>query len=294
MAIVGNINPLDSSLVTFVPNDGPAEVLRFNLDYDITPPSGEDPAIAVPNPPGEETLQLVNFAEALQFNLIGPGSFIGMFGELGAALDSIMQDSLFADYDIPFADASLRDLASFEDMLLNSVIYDKGPDGEFNSDNPSDDANRLLARVAVGGNVIVPDGNDPNPKSFETVPTFTTAQEMADRLTEILSRPLYSDDTLLNLGGINPTYDPVSNELTFDFDLISSDRVSVGVNDPDNPNDADEVFAPDFQFDTSLSPFGEFLIKPEGVEAFGGGSNVAAADLLVTRMKISTNHPLCN
>ena len=282
MAIVGNINPLDSSLVTFVPNDGPAEVLRFNLDYDITPPSGEDPAIAVPNPPGEETLQLVNFAEALQFNLIGPGSFIGMFGELGAALDSIMQDSIFADYDIPFADASLRDLASFEDMLLNSVIYDKGPDGEFNSDNPSDDANRLLARVAVGGNVIVPDGNDSNPKAFETVPTFTTAQEMGVRLTEILSRPLFSDDTPLNLGGINPTYDPSSNELTFDFDLISSDRVSVGVNDPDNPDDANEVFAPNFEFDTSLSPFGEFLIKPEGVEVFGGGSNVAAADLLVT------------
>ena len=277
MAIVGNVNPMDSTLVTFVPNDGPKEVLRFNLDYDITPPGGEDPAIPVPNPPGENTLQLVNFAEALQFNLIGPGSFIGMFGELGAALDSIMQDSIFAGYDIPFANATLRDLASFEDMLRNSVIYDKGPDGEFNSDNPSDDSNRLLARVPVGGNVIVPDGNDSNPKAFEMVPTFTTAQEMADNLTEILSRPLFSNDVT----GINPTYDPDSNELTFDFDLISSDRVSVGVNDPENPNDADEVFAPAFEFDVGMAPFGEFLIKPEGVETFGGGGNVAAADLLV-------------
>ncbi|MEH6585177.1 MAG: LEPR-XLL domain-containing protein [Halioglobus sp.] len=281
MAIVGKFNPLDSSLSTFVedepdnedPLEFPQEVLRFFLDYDVTSlTSVELDALItdLSDPANANTLQLVNFAEALQFNRIGPGSFIGMLEELGAALDSIMQDPLFAGYDIPFTDATLSDIVAFEDMILNSMIYDKGPDGEFDDEDYVDDdlLGRLLTRTGVG-DVVVPDGT-PNPEAnaYEPLPTFTTAQGMGERLGVILSLPVFSDT-----GGINPTYDPGTNELTYDMDLISSDRVSVGVDVP---------FTSNFEFDVDLAPFGEFLIKPAGVELFGGGGNVDPADLLVT------------
>ncbi|NVK42353.1 MAG: hypothetical protein HWE39_14015, partial [Oceanospirillaceae bacterium] len=288
MAIVGSFNPLDSDIATFVPDEpdnedpgsDPQEVLRFELDFEITPENGDDPLIPIPAPPGDNTLQLVNFAEALQFNQIGPGSFIGMLGELGQALDSIMQNPLFAAYGIPFTDATLRDLAAFEDMILNSLVYDKGVDNEFDDEEYVDDGTgtRLLVRSAVG-DVIIPDGSNDEANTYELLPTFTTAQEMGAILAEILSLPLYSDDVALNTGAINPTYDPGSNELTYDMDLISSDRVSVGVDDPDNPDDESEIFGSNFEFDVDLAPFAEFLIKPEGTSQFGSSDPIEVANL---------------
>ncbi|WP_188859657.1 LEPR-XLL domain-containing protein [Marinobacterium nitratireducens] len=288
MAIVGSFNPLDSDIASFVvdepdnedPGTDPQEVLRFFLDFDITPESGDDPPIAIPAPPGDNTLQLVNFAEALQFNQIGPGSFVGMLGELGQALDSIMQNPLFAGYGIPFVDATLRDLVAFEDMILNSLVYDKGVDNEFDDEGYVDDGTdtRLLVRSPVG-DVIIPDGENDEANTFELLPTFTTAQEMGAILAEILSLPLFSGDVALNTGGINPTYDPGTNELTYDMDLISSDRVSVGVDDPDNPDDDSEIFGSNFEFDVDLAPFAEFLIKPEGLSQFGGSDPITVANL---------------
>jgi Ca2+-binding RTX toxin-like protein len=298
MAIVGKFNPLDSSLTTFVESapdnedlgSDPQEVLRFLLDYDVTPANGDDPLIPIPTPPGDNTLQLVNFAEALQFNQIGAGSFIGMLGELGAALDSIVQDPLFAGYDIPFTEATLRDLVAFEDMILNAMVYDLGPDGEFDDEAYVDDglAARLLDRIPVGASVIDPNvnynsnGDLLGPNGFHPVPVFTTAQEMGAKLAETLDLPLFSDAVSLNTGGINPTYNPASNELTYDMDLISSDRVSIGVDDADNPSDDAERFASNFDFDVDLSPFSEFLIKAEGVETFNEAGPVQVAGLQVT------------
>ncbi len=304
MAIVGNFNPLGGlldvppvpTIATFEPTEpdnqdpgtDPQEVNRFRLAFDITPPNGDDPLIPIPSPAADNTLQLVNFAEALQFNQIGPGSFIGMLGELGAALDSIMQNALFAGYDIPFTDATLKDIVAFEAMIKNSMIYDLGPDGMFDAEAFVDDgsAARLLLRSPVGAGVIDPEVNFNSegaplvPNGFHPVETYTTAQEMGARLAEILRMPLFtdtSDDVGNAVGGINPTYDPSSNELTYDMDLISSDRVSVGVDDPDTADPAlDPPFTTPFEFDVDLTPFSEFLITAAGV------GSVGAEDLLVT------------
>ncbi|TXS95200.1 calcium-binding protein [Parahaliea maris] len=265
MAIVGNINPFTSSLVELVPillndmdqpildeDDQQIPVNRFYLDYTVNPLSGD--GAAIPNPIPDGTLQLINFAEALQFNEIGPGAFIGMLGELGAALDSLMQNGAFANYGIPFTDATLKDLVVFEDMIKNSLIYDNGADGIFNDSGTEDGSDRLLERRPI-----------PDSSAFETFPSFSTAQEMAVRLSEILSLPLFTGDVVgfENAGGINPTYDPASNELTFDINIMSSRRVSVGVDDPETP--AVEGFSANFDFNVDLAPFGEFNLTPVGV-----------------------------
>lgn len=261
LVIQGNFNPF-GILGEFDTRTGSGTDLdpyigtnRFNLDFSVNPVDAESPAIAVPNPIADESLTLVNFAEVLQFNKIGPSSIIGMLSELGAAMDSIMQSGEFSQYNIPFTQASLADTTAFEDLLYDALIYDFGADELFDEEGALvDDSNRLLIRSPLPG-AQDEDGDTVGDK-FGLFPSYATAQELGARLSELLLHPRLEVVDFENAGAINPTYDPSTNYLTYDLDLISSDEVSVGIN---------EAFTPEFAFNVDLDPFNEFVLTPVGV-----------------------------
>ncbi|MBV1877477.1 MAG: LEPR-XLL domain-containing protein [Pseudomonadales bacterium] len=256
LAIVANFDPFGTL------SDLDLASNRFDLDFTVNPdsPPADPGNIPVPNPVPVETLELINFDEVLQFNQIEPGSFIGMLSGLGRALDSIMQSGEFSLYGIPFTEAVLTDMVSFEALIEDALIYDPGPNGIFDEDpGATDDANRLLERR------LLPDL--PGDPKYGAFPAYDTAQELGVALSDLLSLPLFSDVAFEAAGGINPTYDVLSNELTYDVDLISTDTVSIGI-----AEDFDERFA----FNVDLSPFSEFAIKSVGVDG------VVEEDLLVS------------
>ena len=258
LAIVGNFDPFGSVAGSLDP-----ETLRFALDFEVDPGALAPPAdpveIAIPNPVPVETLGLINFSEVIQFNEIQASNVIGLLSQLGTALDSIMQSGEFASYGLPFTEASLTDIVAFESLIQDALIYRPGLDGEFDEDpGTSDDTDLLLERRELPG--------VPGPK-FGQFPTFATAQELAVKLSELLSLPLFTDVDYASAGGINASYDTVENELTYDINLISSDRVAVGI---------ESEFTAPFAFNVDLTPFSEFEINPVNT----GG--VEDEDLLVT------------
>lgn len=202
VAIVGNFNPFSSAAATF-----DEEVNRFRLNFKFTPTvdDQDDSPVAVPtllDVAGE--IHLVNFAELVNFSILTPGSMLGLLDGLGTALRQLSNTAAFVNYDIPFADATLSDLLNFADSdkvrfsgLIDLLLYDTGGTGIDPDLAPDDDVDKLLKRIFVDGNSFL-------------IPAFSTAQTMATRLEAIL------DDVAIDgAGGINATYDTVSNELTY-------------------------------------------------------------------------------
>jgi Ca2+-binding RTX toxin-like protein len=283
LAIVGNFNPFSSYAQDSFDLSG-----RFNLTLNVDPDEQTDGStvvapIAVPNPgdlDSDGEIQLVNFAEPLNFNLVTAESMIGLLRSLGSSLQQIAGSSQFSLYDIPFAEASLSDLVVFDQLIQTSLIYDVGNDGVFNDDPlvsnaASGDESLLLERTITG------EGDN---QTVEQLPSFKTAQELADKLKEILA---VAD--MEGIGGINPTYDPRTNELTYDVELLSDARVSVGVPDLSDPN-ADppavdpvpDPFEVPFEFDVDLSPFGKLTVDKTVAEGLANVRLQAHSGLSMT------------
>jgi Ca2+-binding RTX toxin-like protein len=243
VAIVGNFNPFSSTVASY--DDVEA---RFDLALVVEPADQED-SPATDLTVGLDEIKLFNFAELLNFNVVAPESMIGLLGQLGSALADIAQSGLFSLYDVPFSTAALSTLLAFSQLIQTKLVYDVGPNGEEdeNPDAPTDDISKLLLRTVV---------NIKGAKSVKLLPAFGTAQELASTLEDILTVPAEG------IGGINATYNPETNELTYDVDLISPANVSVGVPDtiPSPPDLVPDPFEKPFEFDLDLSPFREFTV----------------------------------
>ncbi len=246
LAIVGNFDPFGS----YAQENFDDAKMRFDLDLTVDPAEQSDeygvvPSISIPDPfsdPPEisETIQLVNFAEPLNFNLVTAESMIGLIMGLGTALQEMANSGVFAGYDIPVADAAWSDLLNFSDpdkaalsgLIDRALIYETGLDGLIDETLSGDDEDRLLKLVQGPGSS--PD--------YYLLPNFVTAQEMGAKLSEILGVAL--KDT----GGINPTYNYSNDELTFYVDLVSSERTNV---------DIDDAL---FEYDVDLGPFAKMTL----------------------------------
>lgn len=287
VAIVGNFNPFTSAAASFDDT-----VNRFKLNFTYTPaptvPEQDAPVGSVPAV-GSLTneVRLVNFAELLNFNLVGSESMIGLLASLGTALQQLSDSGKFANFDVPFADATLSDLLNFADDdkkvfsgLIDTLLYDTGGDGV---DGAKLDTGKLLKKITDDG------------KSY-LLPAFTTAQTLATRLQTVL------EVAIAGPGGINATYDKLTNELTYQVDLRAGDRTAVTHNvafehdvalDPFDKLTVDSAAPPadtkvqltgrsglDMTFGVNLSPPGPVVFPTtklkelNGGEAFNGGVGV--------------------
>jgi hypothetical protein len=263
--ILGNFSPFNSEVTEF-----DSEVKRFRITFDLTPTIMEQDTAPVAVPTigaDDDTAVLVNMAEPLNFNLVTSDSMIGLLMSLGTALQQIVNSGLFANYDIPFVGSALSDLLNFTDtdklrfsgLIDTELIYDTGGDGVDDEDDDIpgyNDADRLLRRIWV---------DEDGDKVSYLVPTFRTAQELAERLGFILGVALTGD------GGINANYDPAGtgsgdpedgiNELTYEVELLSGDRASIGVLDADPGTPEFDPFTAPFDYDVDLSPFAKLTVS---------------------------------
>ena len=237
VAIVANFSPLDSAAAEY-----DAALNRFSLHFNLTPetsvPAQDTPVAAVTSGDLTEEARLVNMAELLNFNLLNAENMIGLVSGLGSALQQISAMEMFANYDIPFAAAALSDLFNFVDPnndpdsdpnhetatgLIDRILFDIGANGF-----DGDDVAKLLKKVEEDG-------------EFFLTPTFVTAQEFANKLHEVLGV------ALSGAGGINAAYDTVSNELTYQVDLIAGEATATSSAAP-------------FEHDVDLSPFAKMTV----------------------------------
>ncbi len=243
VAIVGNFSPFDANSTV---SDYDASANRFDLKFTLNPlqpaqaiPPAPDlpPVGSVPSPASlTDKIVLVNFAEPLNFNQVGPESMIGLISSLGTALQQIADAQPFSKFDIPFATAKLSDLINIVDAdkskysgLIDTLIYNTGGDG---LNGPLADSDGLLKKVHVG-------------TQDKLVPSFTTAQKLAARLSAILGVP--KTDTAGSPPGINAAYDRISNQVTYRVDLLASDRNAPPAKSP-------------FAYNVSLNPFGNLTV----------------------------------
>jgi Ca2+-binding RTX toxin-like protein len=168
----------------------------------------------------------------LYFNLVTPENMIGLLQSLGLALQDLGTSATFANYDIPFADASFADLFDFRGLIDTSLLFDDGGDGF----DGATDYNKLLEKYTYEDTTYL-------------LPTFDTAQDLADRLSEILNV------ALTGTAGINAEYNTATDELTYNVVLLSNDRISAGVEIP--------LTVP-FEFDVDLSPFAKLSVDETG------------------------------
>ena len=241
VAIVANFSPLGSTVAEFDP-----ALQRFTLHFALTPetsvPEQDSPVGAVTSGDLDEAARLVNMAELLNFNLLNAENMVGLLTGLGSALQQITGSDGYANYDIPFADAKLSDLFNFVDPdnetatgLIDQLLFYIGDHGLGDANGPDDDVNRLLRRVE-------------EEDQFFLVPNFVTAQELANKLHEVLGVPLEGD------GGINAAYDTESNELTYSVDLIAGEPTATTIEAP-------------FEYDTDLSPFAKLTVDTDAQAA---------------------------
>ncbi|HEX7095783.1 MAG TPA: LEPR-XLL domain-containing protein, partial [Acidimicrobiales bacterium] len=231
VSIVGNFSPLDTSSGATAEYD--AQAKRFILHFDLDPTMENQDSHVTPVPASgslSEEIRLVNMAELLNFNLVSAESMVGLLGSLGTALQQISNSALFAGYDIPFAAAALSGLLNYTDKkngtgLIDKLIFDGGGDG---IDGTESDTNRLLKKVTFEGHSYL-------------VPAFVTAQELGAKLHDLIGAPL------TGAGGINPTYDTASNQLTYRVDLLADSGTTVTLDKA-------------FQYDVSLSPFAKLTV----------------------------------
>jgi len=233
VAIVGNFSPFDADSTIAEYN---AVEKRFDLNFTFDPETSvpaQDSSAAVPAISAlTDEIRLVNMAEPLNFNLVTPESMVGLLMGLGTALQQIANTGLFAGYDIPFADAALADLLNYTDAdkaafsgLIDLLIFDTGGDG---IDGVAD-TDRLVKKIVDAGGTSY------------LIPAFTTAQTLASRLNALLGVPLEG------AGGINATYDKVSNKLTYEVELIGGGRTTVAFDAP-------------FEYDVDLNPFAKLTL----------------------------------
>jgi hypothetical protein len=192
VAMVGNFSPFGQTLID--PPLSPVKPVatigegdtRFELNFTYTPTidNQDTPVGSVPLSSSlSEEVRLVNMAEPLNFNLVTAESMIGLLMGLGTALQQIADSGLFANFDIPFANASLSDLLNFSDpdtyifsgLIDTLLIYDTGGNGidPYDVVVAANDADKLLKRVVVDEETYL-------------IPNFVTAQEMAATLGSIL------------------------------------------------------------------------------------------------------------
>jgi Ca2+-binding RTX toxin-like protein len=205
--ITVDINPftgVDGKEVDRVPATGePVIKARFDLMY-----GGDMPAM-------------------LDFNVIGVPEMLGIVSQLAVWAERLAASDLFTNFDLPFAQASLADLLAFGDMVRDSLLIDDRDDGLQNPFSPGpggQDLARLLSWVDV----------DPAGDAFrfELLPTFSTAQNFAERLAHVL-RSFFSNDpneavqVLQALAAINASYNPdadkkeLTYKLKFGHELVS-------------------------------------------------------------------------
>jgi Ca2+-binding RTX toxin-like protein len=280
VAIVGNFNPFGQLLPDLIPPQvSPpkpvatigTEDVRFKLAFTLDPSiDNQNTQVSVPDSSTlSEELRLVNMAEPLNFNLVTADSMVGLISGLGKALQQIADSGLFANYDIPFADASWSDLLNYSDanttnfsgLIDRSLIYETGADGVYDPSEEGSIANdfdRLLKWVVDNKGT-----GETSDDVVYLVPNFITAQDLAALLSTLLGVP--NDAT-----GINANYNPAAsadfptdptkgiNELTYTVSLLSKDRTDVGVTAP--------VTAP-FEYDVALSPFAKLTLKASAEDA---------------------------
>ncbi|MCK4858069.1 MAG: LEPR-XLL domain-containing protein, partial [candidate division Zixibacteria bacterium] len=246
--IIGNFNPFGS----WAQDSYDDAKGRFDLDLTLNPPEQTDPPVTIvpdpfADPPGlSEDIQLVNFAEPLNFNLVTAESMIGLIMGLDTALQEMASSGMFAGYDIPFSDAAWSDLLNFHDpdnydysgLIDRALIYETGGTGIDEAGATGDDSNKLLKRIVDDKT----NNGETEDDDVYLIPNFVTAQEMGAKLSEILGV------VLKGTGGINPTYNIISNELTYYVDLVSEGRTNV---------DIDDAL---FEYDVDLGPFAKMTL----------------------------------
>lgn len=199
------------------------EGARIHAQFDpfdaATPTDGKRVSLGVDLDPGsragEPFIELEGFEELLPFRNLGAGGVIGGLEELRSWLDGVLASDLFSTFDIPFADATLADVFDLGTLLDSQLLFDDGGDGIDGVDNTNTGGDRNdQARLLE---VDDEEGSD------SLVPTFDTAQDLADRLDDLLGGVLGDDEE------IAAAYDPDTQELTYflriarDFEAISKD-----------------------------------------------------------------------
>jgi Ca2+-binding RTX toxin-like protein len=155
--------------------------------------------------------------EMLDFNVLGTSEILGILNQLGVWLDRAVGTELFTAFDLPFADASLAEILFFGDMVRDQFLIDDGDDGLTRPGSDGvPDKQRLLRWVSVDG-------------EQQLVPMFTNAQQLEARLAEIgviilgergiaLTDDQKNGFRALLKDAIDGSYDPVSQELTYNLD----------------------------------------------------------------------------
>jgi Ca2+-binding RTX toxin-like protein len=112
-------------------------------------------------------LELTDFDQYLDFNVIGPGEIIGLVTQLAGWLDRLPGTYMLGNFSIPFAKAVLGDILDFGDLVEDTLLINDGDDGI----QPAD-------RLGAGLLKFV---DDPNSLTI----AFGTAQELTARLKDI-------------------------------------------------------------------------------------------------------------
>ncbi len=174
-------------------------------------------------------LELNNFDQYLDFNVIGPGEIVGLVTQLVGWLDRLPATYMLGNYSIPFAKAVLGDILDFGDMVEDRLLINDYDDGV----QPADTTGVALLKFV----------DDPNSLTI----SFDTAQELAARLMFLnllkeigTGSGVYAD---YDEDPASPTYRQLIFHLGFDHDLL-----------PDDPDTAVNEKIADVDFSLDLAP----------------------------------------
>lgn len=167
-----------------------------------------------------------DWQELLDFTVIASNEIIALLGQLGTYLDRLQASSPLGAFDLAFIEGTLGEVLDFADLIQDTLLFDDGDDGP-GEDIP--DVNKLLTYID---------------DQFQL--TFNNVQSLTDRLATILG---------LSKSDIGTTYDPVTNELTYQISLqhqfFDADQVA---------NDGDGIeFDIDFDADEFLGGLGPLV-----------------------------------
>ena len=125
-------------------------------------------------------------SELPNFTNMDAGTFVGLLGQISNWLDEFRHSDTFSAADVPLIGKALDDALAFADVISDTLLFD---------DLDDDDATTGVAKLLDANNV----------------PTYTTTQELAAKLAQILGVPS-------NLF----VYDAAADTLTFTLDLSQS------------------------------------------------------------------------